>query len=135
MAGKNPPAEVAAWTAPGMTFHGMVPDAAKFMESCHFFIVPLLSGGGMRLKIVEAMGKGRCIVSTNIGAEGIAARDGKEIMLANRPEEWIEVLGKLLKSKAVSVEIAAAAEKLAIKTYSWEGIVQQFEEFYREVRK
>lgn len=133
VAGKNPPAELKSLQAPGLKFHGMVPDAAEFMDAHHFFITPLLSGGGMRLKIVEALANGKCVLSTHIGAEGIACTHGKDIFLVDEPEEWVRVLRELLTSPEKSVHVAKNGMQLAAEKYSWESIVQQFEAFYREV--
>jgi glycosyltransferase involved in cell wall biosynthesis len=134
VAGKNPPAELEKLSAPGLHFHGMVPDAHTFLDAYHIFVVPLFSGGGMRMKIVEAMANGKCTVSTRIGAEGIAYTDGRNILLAEEPEEWALILNDLLTSQLRSVEIAENGMELAQDKYSWEAIVEQFEAFYREVQ-
>lgn len=133
VAGKNPPPEMEKLSAPGLQFHGMVPDAPAFLDASHIFVVPLFSGGGMRMKIVEAMANGKCTVSTRIGAEGIAYTDGHDILLAEEAHEWISILNDLLTSQKKSVEIAQNAMLLAQGKYSWEAIVAQFEAFYREV--
>ncbi|MEM0996608.1 MAG: glycosyltransferase family 4 protein [Bacteroidota bacterium] len=133
VAGKNPPPSLARLSAPGLTFHGMVPDAAEFLDAHHLFIVPLLSGGGMRLKIVEAMANGKCVLSTHIGAEGIACTHGKDIFLADRPAKWTAILRELLTSPEKSVAVARKGMELAAAKYSWEAIIAQFEAFYREV--
>lgn len=133
VAGKNPPPELEKLSVPGMRFHGMVPDAPAFLDASHIFVVPLFSGGGMRMKIVEAMANGKCTVSTRIGAEGIAYKDEHDILLAEEANEWIGILNDLLTSQHKSVEIAKNGMQLAQGKYSWEAIVAQFEAFYREV--
>jgi glycosyltransferase involved in cell wall biosynthesis len=133
VAGKNPPAALSRLSAPGLKFHGMVPDAAEFLDSCHIFIVPLLSGGGMRLKIVEAMANGKCILSTRVGAEGIACTHEKDIFLSDDPDEWARILRELLTSRQRSVQVAKNGMQLAKEKYSWEAIIAQFEAFYQEV--
>jgi polysaccharide biosynthesis protein PslH len=133
VAGKNPSEGLRQLKVAGMVFHGEVPDAVVFMESCHFFISPLLAGGGMRLKLVEAMANGKCIVSTPIGAEGIACTNGKEIFLAEHPGEWVAVFDLLLGNPALSEGAAREAVALAQARYGWEAIVGEFVEFYREV--
>ncbi|MFM2376880.1 MAG: hypothetical protein RLZZ165_1977, partial [Bacteroidota bacterium] len=133
VAGKNPPRHLQDLRVEGMVFHGMVADAAAFMEGCHFFIVPLLSGGGMRIKVVEAMAMGRSVVSTRIGAEGIRLNEGEEITLADTAEEWVHAFRSLVGSPSVSLGIARKAMDAARSRFGLEAMGRSFEEFYREV--
>ncbi len=68
---------------PSMINHTEVESAQDFMLSNDIMIVPLLSAGGMRIKIIEGMALGRVIISTTIGAEGIDYKDGQNILIAN----------------------------------------------------
>ncbi len=133
VAGKNPSEEMKALKVNGMIFHGEVPDAPAFLESCHFLIVPLLSGGGMRLKIIEAMAMGRCVVSTTIGAEGIDCKIGEEILLADDPADWVTVFQGLLADSANSVAVAEAGMAAARQRFSLAAVGSAFEAFYQEV--
>ncbi|HWZ22268.1 MAG TPA: glycosyltransferase family 4 protein, partial [Cytophagaceae bacterium] len=133
IAGKNMSEEMKNRKVGGVTFHGMIPDAAAFLNQHSIMIVPLLSGGGMRLKIVEAMALGRCIVSTSIGAEGIEAKDGSEILLADTPEEFIHKTEALVNGELNTSTIGANARKIAQEKYSWEKLVREIEKFYFEL--
>ena len=113
-----------------MEFHGEVPDALEFTQSSGIFVVPLLSGGGMRLKIVEAMAAGRCVISTKIGAEGISGEHGKELFLADTPEEISLILKDLFLNPAKVKEVGAAARAMAIEKYDWRKLIRSFESFY-----
>lgn len=130
IAGKNPPDWMGSWQVPGMNFHGMVPDAYKFMESVHIFVVPLLSGSGMRLKVVEAMGMKKCVVSTSIGAEGIMVENGKDIILEDDPGKMADLLIELLRDPDRSTEIAENGWHTAHKKYDWRNLIRNFEEVY-----
>ena len=72
--------------------HGFVESAAGFMQQYELMLVPLLSGGGMRVKIIEGMAVGKAILSTTLGAEGIAVRDGHDIVLRDSPAAWLDAL-------------------------------------------
>jgi glycosyltransferase involved in cell wall biosynthesis len=73
-------------------FHGEVPSAPDFLNRHSIMVVPLLSGGGMRAKILEGMALGKVVVSTRIGIEGIDAEDRRECLLAEDPLSWLEAI-------------------------------------------
>ncbi len=73
-------------------FHGEVPCAHQFLNQHSVMVVPLLSGGGMRAKILEGMAVGKVVVSTRLGMEGIDATDREECLLADSPEAWLEAI-------------------------------------------
>jgi polysaccharide biosynthesis protein PslH len=133
IAGKSMSEEMKIRKIQGVQFHGMVPDAAAFLNQHAIMIVPLLSGGGMRLKIVEAMAHGRCVLSTSIGAEGIEAKDSEEIVIADTPAEFISRTEELITGKLSAQTIGYNAQKLVQEKYSWEKLVRGIEKFYLEL--
>ena len=83
VAGRNAPAWlINKFHYPNIEFVGEVEDAYRFMNSKSIMIVPLFSGSGMRIKIIEGMALGKTIVSTEIGAEGIEVSDNENILIA-----------------------------------------------------
>ena len=133
IAGKNPPAKLLSLKVPNTTMHGTVPNATAFLLAHPVLAVPLLAGGGMRLKVVEAMALGRCIVSTTIGAEGIPAEDKKHLLLADSAEDFANALVAALTHKSLQQKLGSNARELAKEKYAWEGLVRNFEKFYREL--
>jgi glycosyltransferase involved in cell wall biosynthesis len=89
IAGRTAPDWLLRLRLPGVTVHGEVPSAADFINRHSVMIVPLLSGGGMRAKILEGMALGKVVLSTPLGMEGIPARPGREALLAETPEEFL----------------------------------------------
>lgn len=75
-----------------VVFHGEVPSAPDFLNQHSIMVVPLLSGGGMRAKILEGMAVGKVVLSTKLGIEGIEATDRQEFIQAETPEDWLEAL-------------------------------------------
>ena len=71
------------------------------MLSKDIMIVPLLSGSGIRIKIIEGMALGKTIITTNIGAEGLDVTDGVNILIANTPEEYLEKIALCIKSPEI----------------------------------
>ncbi len=92
IAGRNTPSWLQQLRLPRVYVHGEVPDAAAFINQHAVMVVPLLSGGGMRAKIVEAMALGRVVISTSVGVEGIEAQNGREVLLADHPAAFVEAI-------------------------------------------
>jgi polysaccharide biosynthesis protein PslH len=133
IAGKGMTEEMKNRTIPGVTFYGAVPSAASFICAHPIVVVPLLSGGGMRLKIVEAMAAGRCVISTPVGAEGIEATSGKELLLANNVDDYVAHITTLIAEPSKLEYIQKSAYTLAQEKYSWQKLVRTLEKFYLEV--
>jgi polysaccharide biosynthesis protein PslH len=115
--------------------HPNVPSAPAFMAQYDVMIVPLLSGGGMRLKIVEGMSMAKAIVSTRIGAEGIQTRHRENIMLADTPEALLDAVVEVLTDAALRATLEKNARTTAVEGYSWRAIVEDSVEFYRQLVK
>ena len=130
IAGKNPAAGYMANAGQGIRMHGMVADAAEFLATCGIFMVPLFSGGGMRMKVLEAMGAGMRVLSTAVGAEGIDCKHGADIWLAEGIQEWIDGLCALLEGDLP--EMGMLARSKMEQAYGWEAIGAQFDGFYWE---
>ncbi len=97
VAGSNPPAGLGpSVERDGVRLLGRIPDAREFLASGAAMVVPLLSGGGIRVKILEAMALGVPVVSTRLGACGIDAENGKEILLADEPDSLADACVGLL---------------------------------------
>jgi glycosyltransferase involved in cell wall biosynthesis len=115
--------------------HGFVESAADFMRQYDLMLVPLLSGGGMRVKIIEGMALGKCILSTGIGAEGIAVRDGHDIVLRDTPAAWLQALRDYYHGRLPVASLGAEAARTAAEVYDIRRVTQRFEAVYNEVIK
>ena len=114
---------------PGITITGFVPHIQPYLASSSIYIVPLRIGSGTRLKILEAMAAGLPIVSSPIGAEGFDIEDGREMILAESPEEWVGSILSLLANEDRRSAIGAAARNFAAK-YDWRAIASPLNELY-----
>lgn len=129
--GKTPPADILHWPEENRNIHvtGYVEDVRPYLHAASVVIVPLRSGGGMRLKILEAMAAGKAVVSTPMGAEGIPASNGEQIILAEADRSFgIEVV-RLLREDAERKRIANAARALA-ERFGWRQIAKALEAEY-----
>ena len=112
---------------------GEVDDALEFLNSKAIMIVPLLSGGGMRVKIVEGMAMQKCIISTNLGAEGIHFEDGVNMLIANNVEEFFDAIHHCITDEAYCKQIGLNARKLVEEQHDTNKVTGQFVEFYKTI--
>jgi polysaccharide biosynthesis protein PslH len=133
IAGKAMPESYYLLQSTQIKVHGMVPDAMDYLQNYEIFIVPLLSGGGMRLKVVEGMALAKCIVTTQVGAEGVDYTINKDIIIADTPEQWIEQLSYLIENPSEINRIGNNAHRLAQKKYNWKNLVDSFISLYYRV--
>lgn len=113
-------------------FAGEVVSANEFIDSNHIMIVPLFSGSGMRAKIIEAMARSKCVVTTTIGAEGIDVKNMENIVIANDADEMIEAMEWLIREPERVRKISEKAHHLIAKKYNNSLLIKQLCEFYKE---
>lgn len=92
IAGRNTPSWLRRLRMPGVVVHGEVPEATGFINQHSLLVVPLLSGSGMRAKILEGMALGKAVLSTPVGLEGIPARHREEALFAETPEDFLSAV-------------------------------------------
>ena len=109
-----------------ITLSGYVDDIKSLIASCSISIAPLLSGGGTRLKILEAMALGTPVVATSKGAEGLDATDGEQLLLADSPADFAECVISLLKDGSLRLEIARKAGLLVKEKYNWGSALAEY---------
>lgn len=136
VAGRNPPAafrrEVQA--VPGLELTGPVPDMRPVLARSSVCVVPLRIGSGTRIKILEAAAMARPVVSTTLGAEGLAFVDGEEIVLADGPERFARAVLGLLADHRRRREVGSAARKRVEESYSLPVLRIQIRRVLRQVR-
>jgi glycosyltransferase involved in cell wall biosynthesis len=93
----------------GVEYLGEINDAYDFINSKAVMVVPLFSGSGMRIKIIEGMALGKPIVTTDIGTEGIPTEDGNNILIANNADEFVEAITRLINDRELSDQIGKNA--------------------------
>jgi glycosyltransferase involved in cell wall biosynthesis len=114
----------------GVEVTGRVESVQPFLERASMVVVPLLDGGGTRLKILEAFASKRAVVSTSKGAEGIEAIPGREILIADDPKSFAQEVLRLLKHPAEATQIGNAGHQLAVERYDWRTIGRQILKLY-----
>jgi glycosyltransferase involved in cell wall biosynthesis len=107
---------------PGVTFSGYLPSVAPSVQSSWAMVTPLRVGGGTRLKILESMALGTPVISTSKGAEGLSARPGQEVLIADTPAAIADAVCNLFDSPERRAQLAAAGRALVEREYDW-GII------------
>ncbi len=133
--GHLPPPEIQGLgMLPGVTVTGSVPDVRPYIARSWLLAVPLRLGGGTRLKIVEAMASGLPVVSTTVGAQGINATDGEQLLLADAPEHFVQQTRRLLNDAALRARLAEQGRALVQAQYSWQAQGRRFAEFFHRIQ-
>ena len=135
MVGRSPSRKLQALaeTEKSIRLTGWVNDIRPFVTRGAVCIVPLRIGGGTRLKIFEAMAMGKAVVSTSVGAEGLAVRSGENIVLADTPKDFAESVISLLRDDNRRQKLGAAARTLVQENYSWTKVADDFARTLQEV--
>jgi len=111
-------------------YAGEVDDAVRFIDSHQVMVVPLLSGSGLRIKIIEGMARGKCIMTTPMGAEGISAINGEQLLIGKTPEVWIEMIEHLILDTTRIQEIGIKALQFVKENFNNQQIISQLNDFY-----
>lgn len=133
IAGKSPPKHLLELNLPNVYVHGFVASAPEFMQQYDLMLVPLLSGGGMRIKIIEGMSLGKCILTTPVGAEGISVIPNEEIFISEKPEDWIAWIEKYYAGDLPVTEVGRKAEEKARSAYDNKLVIARFLALYRSL--
>jgi glycosyltransferase involved in cell wall biosynthesis len=112
---------------------GTVDDVRPYFERCKIFVNPVRIGGGFRGKILEAMSMGLPIVTTTLGAEGVNAENGKDMIIADHPDAFAAAVVELLEDASLCERLGERARSLAVDRFSWEKGVEELERVLIEV--
>jgi len=133
LAGRNMPQRYFQLNRKNVVVLGEVPDALAFERDKSILVVPLLSGGGVRIKIFQAMAMGKMIITTSVGVEGIEARDGEHIMLADTPVAFIGKIREAIADPAIITGIGKAARQLIEERYDQQELIARLVSRYRQL--
>ena len=117
IAGRNTPDSIFEKAGNGVIVHGEVPDARAFLLKYPISIVPLFSGSGMRVKILESMALGRVVITTQLGLEGIPAKHKQEVLIADTQDEFIKNIRWVIHKESKVLALRKAARNFIEKNY------------------
>lgn len=133
LAGRKMPERLMKLQSEGVTVVGEVPDAMDFIATKQINVVPLLSGSGIRVKIIEAMAAGKAVVATTVGAQGIDCRDGEEVLIADTAEDFVRQIRHCVEDPLYSQKIGENAAKLVAEKYNPDQQAQTLVQIYNKV--
>jgi glycosyltransferase involved in cell wall biosynthesis len=133
VAGRHTPKDMLTLDMPGVVIHGEVPDAIDFTNANDLMIVPLFSGSGMRVKILEAMALGKPIVTTSLGAEGINAIDGEHVLLAEDAGTFVSQIVDAYEDQSLISTIGNQARAFVVDNYDHKAIAERLASKYQSL--
>jgi polysaccharide biosynthesis protein PslH len=133
LAGRRMPDWIKSDDEQNVNVLGEVDNAIDFINNNNIMVVPLLTGSGMRIKIIEGMVLGKLVITTSIGAEGICYTDKKNIVIANSPEEFTSAIIYYLNNRAEQITIGKSARKLMESDYDNNVIVKKLIDFCKSL--
>ena len=119
------PKELLERAEPGLFIQGEVDDASKFTSQHKVLLVPLFIGSGMRVKIIQAMAQGKCIICTKLAAQGIPCTHGKDILIAETKKEFVDAMNYCIQHPEKVDEIGKNARVFASDIFSQERVINQ----------
>ncbi len=132
IAGRHAPEWIKKDLPDSAEFLGEVDNAYNYMHSKGVMIVPLFSGSGMRIKIVEAMAASKAIVATSVAAEGIGYVEGRDLLIANDAEAFISKISSCLENEEYTKSLGSAAQAFAAENHDNLGQINKLVSFYEQ---
>jgi polysaccharide biosynthesis protein PslH len=135
LAGRNAPQWILNLKFPNVEVVGEVTDAGEFISSKSVMLVPLMSGSGMRVKIIEGMMLGKTIISTTIGIEGIMHNNNENVLIADTPEEFYQAIDHCINDRTFCERIGQNAHNHVKANYDNEVLSQKLVDFFTRLMK
>jgi glycosyltransferase involved in cell wall biosynthesis len=133
LVGDEPPKRIRRLATSDIIVTGRVPDVTPYLDSAALVVAPLRLGGGMRVKVLEAIAAGKPLVATPLAIEGLDLVNGEHLLLADSDEQFSEALIQLLTDADKRVSLGTRARAWARVNLSWEKSIARYEELYEDL--
>lgn len=131
--GASPTAEVLALAGDSVSVAGRVPEVAPYMDQAAVVAAPIRDGGGMRVKVLEALAAGKAVVATPLAVEGLGVTSGKQLEIAASGEEFSYALERLLRDESRRRELGNEARAWAREHLGWDEAIARYDRLYGEL--
>jgi polysaccharide biosynthesis protein PslH len=118
-------------TRHGIGLTGYVPDVRPYVRDAACYVVPIRTGGGTRIKILDAWAMGKAVVSTSVGCEGLDAQEGKNLLIRDEPEAFAEAVRDVLLDADLRNRLGRSGRATVESSYSWDVIGVSLSQTYR----
>jgi glycosyltransferase involved in cell wall biosynthesis len=131
--GDRPPAELVALATPEVVVTGRVDQVEPYLERAAVVVAPLRQGGGMRVKVLEALAAGKALVATPLAVAGLDVSDGKQVLVAGTPAAFADAVSGLLDDPAARRALGLEARAWALEQPGWDAVAARYEQVYESV--
>jgi glycosyltransferase involved in cell wall biosynthesis len=135
VAGRNPPEALRHAAVNGISCVGFVDDVPTFYSGVDVVVAPIRYGGGIKIKVLEAMACGRAVVTTSIGAEGIAEFNEGALVVADEPAAFADAVVALLEDEARRTCLGERARQLVERRFSWRRVMDDLDRIYADLAR
>ncbi|MFN5182933.1 MAG: glycosyltransferase family 4 protein [Bacteroidota bacterium] len=133
IAGNKMPSEFLNYKSNNLIVKGKIDDPISFSDDFGIMLAPILSGGGLKIKVVEAMALGKTVITTDVGAEGLGAIPGKHFYLCNSKEEFISAIKSCIAEKQRAYEMALQGQQFIMDNFNVVSIMKRLEGFVKSM--
>jgi glycosyltransferase involved in cell wall biosynthesis len=133
--GKNPPKDflkLASDETNSIVVTGFVPELDPYFAQSALMVIPVRAGGGMRVRILEAFARAMPVVTTTVGLEGIQARPGEDVLVADEPNDFADSVIRLFNDQTLQEQLATNGRHLVERKYDWQVTLKDLKEVYQE---
>jgi glycosyltransferase involved in cell wall biosynthesis len=131
--GANPSKSIMKRATENIIITGYVDDVRPYVARAQVFVIPLLIGGGTRLKALEAMAMKRPIVSTTLGCEGIHLKHGESVLFGDTPKDFADAVIRMFGDAGLRSKLVESAYANVVAHYSWDAIGKNLEHVHQAI--
>jgi glycosyltransferase involved in cell wall biosynthesis len=131
--GDRPPAELVALATPSVVVTGRVAAVEPYLDRAAVVVAPLRQGGGMRVKVLEALAAGKALVATPLAVAGLDVSDGRHVLLAETPGDFAAAVSRLLDDQGSRAALGSEARAWALEQPGWDAVARRYEQVYESL--
>jgi glycosyltransferase involved in cell wall biosynthesis len=132
LAGKTPPEAIRRLASPDVIVTGLVPDIRTYIQRASVVVLPLRVGAGTKHRVFQALAMEKPLVTTQVGAEGIALEHGRHAMITDNPDTFAAHTVELLRNPERRRALGKAGRELVVERYDWRANYQKLEKVFEE---
>lgn len=125
--GKNPDQEIISLQNENIVVTGTVESVEQYIDDADIVVIPLLSGGGVKIKLIEALGRGSTVITTSKGVEGTIFENNKHLLIEDDSQMFAERCIQVLENSENFNELSVNAQAVISEQYSWKAISEFYE--------